>query len=74
MTVESKYNIGDKLWTMDSNFKAKEFEVASITIGIDKNKEINVRYYPISDSYISESYEEKYCFNSKNEMIEYLFK
>lgn len=73
MTVESKYNIGDKLWTME-NFKAKEFEVASITIGIEKDQEINVRYYPISDSYTCESYTENHCFKSKDEMVEYLFK
>lgn len=70
MEIKTKYNVGDKLWTI-KDCKAIEFEVGSLLINVNKDKK-RISYYPKADVFSTENYEEDICFSSKEELIKAL--
>lgn len=70
MEIKTKYNVGNKLWTI-KDCKAIEFEVESLLINVNKDKN-SISYYPKKDMFSSENYEENICFSSKEELIKAL--
>lgn len=70
MEIKTKYNVGDKLWTI-KDCKAIEFEVGSLLINVNNDKK-RISYYPKTDVFSTENYEEDICFSSKEELIKAL--
>ena len=72
MEVRTKYNVGNKLWTINKN-KALEFEVESVSARVDEQETMILYYAKEENTFIGTAYEEKYCFASKEELIHSLF-
>lgn len=69
MTIKTKYNVGDKVYTIDKNsMKVLPFKIKSIVSVSDESTA--VRLTPEGSDY--ESYDEKRCFPSEDELIRYI--
>lgn len=68
MEIKTKYNVGDKLWTV-KNCKAYEFEVDRIYVCIGKEGQPSVTYYPKDGIMSSDSYTEQNCYKSREDLI-----
>lgn len=68
MEIKTKYNVGDKLWTI-KDFRAYEFEVDRINVYINKEGKTDVSYYPERDIISSDSYSEQNCYQSREDLI-----
>ena len=69
MTINTKYNEGEKVFTIDTNtLKVKEFEVGRIST-YTCNGKTSVTLYPKGDNYPSSGYSEDKCFNTQAELI-----
>mgnify|MGYP000049129599 FL=1 len=68
MEIKTKYNVGDKLWTV-KNCKAYEFEVDRIYVSIGKEEKPSVTYYPKDGIISSDSYTEQNCYKSREDLI-----
>lgn len=67
MTFESKFNIGDKIYSIDAKMmNAVEFEVGKIHCSATAENGYTVYYSP-KDSY--SSFYEPWCFASKEELV-----
>lgn len=73
MTIETKYNIGDKVWFIDDN-KAKSATI--ITIGVFVERDMNSQYVSNSVQYglydFPYPYIENYLFPTKEELLKSL--
>ena len=73
--ITTKFNLGDKVFTIDDETKkVVEITVGSFTVSVNKNEK-SVKVYPCKpdgnvDWYTS--YDEKYCFNSQQELLSYI--
>lgn len=72
MKVETKYNIGDTLWTIDEN-SIKQFVVSGISIFVNKGQ---TSRRPVETLYVGKDLEfqryEERCFPTKEELIKSL--
>lgn len=75
--VNSKFNIGDQVVTVDKNsLKMKKFEVAEITFFVYKDH-ITVYLYPMNEDGRPDScngIDENLCFSSETDLIEHMTK
>lgn len=72
MTIKTKYNEGDNVFTIDTNtLKVKEFEIGRITSYTSGGK-TSVTCYPKGDSYTTSGYDENKCFPSETELITFV--
>lgn len=71
MIIKTKFNIGDKVFTIDTTYlKVREFEVNRInafTVG----DTVNVRLYD-SESYNANGYDENKCFHTEAELMTFI--
>lgn len=71
MTVKTKFNIGDKVFTIDTNtLKVKEFVIMRMFINIHKEK--NMVFLYDDDTYNGTSYDETKCFPSEKELMDFI--
>ena len=71
MTIKTKFDVGDKVFTIDSStLKVKEFEVSRIAT-YTKNDETSVSLYPKGD-FSTSGYDESKCFSTQAELITYV--
>ena len=69
MTIKTKYNVGDTVYTIDKNsMKVLPFKIKSIVSVSDESTAI--RLTPEGNDY--DSYDEKRCFPSEDELIKYI--
>ena len=69
MTIKTKYNVGDKVYTIDKNsMKVLPFKIKTIVSISDESTA--VRLTPEGKDY--DSYDEKRCFPSEDELIRYI--
>lgn len=66
MKLESKWNVGDELYTI-ANMKVVKFKVSYLSIFAGKDA-INVSYY--GNNY--DSYKEDNCFKTEEELLNFL--
>ena len=72
MTIKTKFNEGDKVFTIDTNtLKVKEFEVGRISTYTAKGK-TSVTLYPKEDTYTANGYNEDKCFPTQAELITFV--
>lgn len=72
MNIQTKFNIGDKVCTIDKNtMKVKVFEIIALSVYVSKNGKPVVNYRANDDSY-TDSHEEKFCFANENELLAYI--
>lgn len=72
MTIKTKYNEGDKVFTIDTNtLKVKEFEVGRISTHTSKGK-TSVTLYAKEDTYAANGYNEDKCFPTQAELITFV--
>lgn len=64
MEIKTKFNLGDKVWTL-KNFKATELEIDGYVINSDGKLRVRDAGYYL--------YDEEECFNSKEELIDFIF-
>lgn len=70
MTIKTKFNEGDKLFTIDAKtLKVKQFQVERIMAYVSNGK-TSVSLYPKGD--ISNSYDEDKCFPTEAELITFI--
>lgn len=71
MTVNTKFNIGDKVVTIDTNtLKLKEFVIKRMFVNLYKDK-VYVSLYG-DDTYTSTSYDEEKCFSTEEELMDFI--
>ena len=72
MTISTKFNEGDKVFTIDTNtIKVKEFEVGRISTWSSNGKTC-VTLYPKGDTYSSNGYNEDKCFATEAELMNFI--
>lgn len=73
MNIQTKFNIGDKVCTIDKNtMKVKAFEVGSVGVYVSKTGKPSVNYRASGDDYTGDSYEEEFCFPNEAELLSYI--
>lgn len=71
MTIKTKFNEGDKVFTIDTNaLKVKELEVKRITTYTVDGK-TSITLYE-GDSYTSNGYNENKCFATEAELMAFI--
>lgn len=72
MKIETKFNVGDKVFTIDSSsLKVKEFEVDHICTWTNKGKKTNVTLYD-GESYSANGYDENKCFSTEADLLTFV--
>ena len=75
MKVETKYNVGETVFTIDTaTLKVKSFNVHSIGINVSKENKVSVTLYEDNGSYSYNSFDESKCFPTEAELLEYVTK
>ena len=70
MQIETKYNIGDKVFVIDKKeIKVKEMEISFIFVDVKFDRSLEVKY---GEKGLYESYPEAMCYPTKQELIDYL--
>lgn len=64
MEIKTKFKLGDKVWTL-KNFKATELEIDGYVINSDGKLRVRDAGYYL--------YDEEECFNSKEELVDFIF-
>ena len=73
MNIQTKFNIGDKVCTIDKNtMKVKAFEIGSMGVYVSKTGKPSVNYRASDDGYNGDSYEEEFCFPNETELLSYI--
>lgn len=73
MNIQTKFNIGDKVCTIDKNtMKVKAFEIGSMSVYVSKTGKLSVNYRASGDGYTGDSYEEEFCFPNETELLSYI--
>ena len=71
MTIKTKFNIGEKVFTIDTNtFKVKDFVVSRISTYTSDGK-TNVTLYD-GDSYTASGHDESKCFATEAELLNFV--
>ena len=69
MNIQTTYNVGDKVCTIDKKtLKVKTFEIGSLSVYVSKSGKPSVNYRATDDSYTGDSYEEEFCFSTESEL------
>lgn len=69
MNIQTKYNIGDKVFTIDTRaMKIIEFTIDSMYISVGKDR-ADVFYTALSEA---QHYKEECCFATKHELLTFL--
>lgn len=73
MTIETKFNVGDKCFTLDvTSMKAVEFEVGEVAVRFDGTTTWTHYYDKNKDKYSSTSYQENRVFATKDELMAFI--
>jgi hypothetical protein len=74
MILESKFNIGEKVFTIDrESLKVREFEVYSIAAKVSKDDESpEIEYHAKGDSFLCDNIPERLCFASREELMKHI--
>lgn len=73
MNITTKFNIGDKVCTIDKNtMKMKAFEIGSMIVYVSKTFKPSVNYRASCDGYTGDSYEEEFCFPNETELLSHI--
>ena len=73
MNIQTKFNIGDKVCTIDKKtLKVKNFEIGSLSVYVAKNGKPSINYRASDDGYSGDSYEEEFCFSNERELLAYI--
>ncbi len=73
MNIQTKFNIGDKVCTIDKKtLKVKTFEIGSLSVYVSKNGKPSVNYRASDDGYTGDSHEEEFCFPNETELLAYI--
>ena len=67
MTANTKFNVGDTVFTMDDKWKIASFEVASVHVYIYKDRQSV--YYCSDGSSLVDCISEDKCFASVDELV-----
>ena len=71
MTIKTKFNIGDKVFTIDTcSLKIKEFVIDHISTLSEGNKTIVTLYD--GESYLAQGYDESKCFPTEAELMTFI--
>lgn len=72
MEIKTKFGVGDNICTIDSKtLKIRHFKVCSVIILADESG-VNISYTDENESFRHDLYDEKYCFSSQEEIINYI--
>lgn len=73
MKIESKFNIGDHVCSINCLHKLVEFKVGKIAVQV-KADIVEIDYYPSDGKggYEFSSFSERYCFATKDEALAYM--
>lgn len=70
MTVVTKYDVGDKVFTVEKkSLKVREFEIGSVFVSSITKDKARVKYLAKDDSIFSEGVPEEHCFSSQQELL-----
>ena len=74
MNIQTKFNIGDKVCTIDKKtMKVKAFVIGSMSVYVSKNdSKPSVNYRSSDDGYTGDSHEEEFCFPNETELLSYI--
>lgn len=73
MKIETKFNVGDTVYTIDKkSMKLKEFEISSVTVVAITKDTLHISYGVKTENYHTESYEERVCFASRDDLLDYV--
>ena len=73
MKIETKFNVGDTVYTIDKKtMKLKEFEISSVTVLAITKDTCQISYGVKTENYNTESYEERVCFASRDDLLDYV--
>lgn len=72
MVFNTKFNVGDKLFTIDrETMKVRNFTVKSVCI-ISSSDKASISYVPEGDDVWKPNIPEERCFDSKEALFEYI--
>ena len=72
-TITTKFNVGDKAFTIDSKtMKIKEFEVSMICMYLSEDGKPDISYKAKGDGILGDSIDEDKCFPTKHELLTYI--
>ena len=73
MNITTKYNVGDKVFTLDTKtLKVKQIEIDRIITLSKEGGETSVSLYDKEDDYCNNSYDESKCFPTEAELITFI--
>lgn len=73
MNIKTKFNIGDKVCTIDrKTMKVKQFTVGIIKNYITKGDKVETSYVVEGEGYAGDSYDERFCFANEAELMQYV--
>lgn len=72
MNIQTKFNVGDKVLTIDpSTMKIREAEIERVR-AIAEEGTVRVSYHAKGDSFFKDDYPEEKCFATKNELLTFI--
>ena len=72
MNVQTKYNVGDNVCTIDKQtLKIREFEIENVIVNSDKNGVV-VKYHAKGDSVLADNVPEEHCFPNRDELLSHI--
>ena len=72
MNVQTKYNVGDKVCTIDKEtLKIREFEIESVSINSNENGAV-IKYHAKGDSAYADNIPEEHCFAEKHDLLSHI--
>lgn len=71
MNIQTKYKIGEQVWTINDNGKVVQFTIDSITVNIFKDESIEVLYHEKYNPQEMHSMvrDENACFKTETELM-----
>ena len=72
MNVQTKYNVGDVVYTIDkATLKMREFEISTVFVSTT-DVGVEVKYHARGDSAYADNIPEEHCFLSENELLNHI--
>lgn len=73
MKITTKFNVGDTVYTIDKKtMRLKEFEISSVSVIALTKDAYQISYGVKTENYHTESYEERVCFASRDDLLDYV--
>lgn len=71
MNIQTKYKVGEKVWTINDNGKVVQFTINSITVDIYKDGSVEVLYHEEYNPQEMHSMvrDENTCFKTETELM-----